>query len=365
LGVFNGTHTGPAPVSVRLDLWHADVVSRGENDLPQAVRGMCAPEVEDYLGFARAARYRANVRLAFADAEFRVTGDSERQLEEYCLPGGTLVRETRRSADMVRQGLGGHITRYPVQSPADLRVLLDCVGRAKVALELGEYRQFDVATGDAGLPLLVAGPCPAHTIMLRFTGYEQFYYLLADCRSEVEKLCSALDKVFRRDLWPALQTSGAAIILHGAHFSSQMTPPPLFDRFFLPYFTDFNAAMHEARIRVLWHADAEMGDLLQHALDAGFDGADCLASVPLVPQTMEDYFDAWQGRIVCWGGLPSVIFDPTFPVELYQRFVTETVAAAGSRTDCILGASDNVMPGAEWERLLFLSAAAGAVPRNA
>ena len=138
-----------------------------------------------------------------------------------------------------------------------------------------------------------------------------------------------------------------------------MTPPPIFEKYFLPYFKEFNSRMHEHGKKTMWHADAEMGGLLNHVLEAGFDGADCLATIPLVPQRIEDYFDAWKGGIACWGGLPSTIFDPTFPMEEYKRTVDHLVEVTQGRNDFIFGASDNVMPGAEWERLLYLAEATG------
>ena len=94
-------------------------------------------------------------------------------------------------------------------------------------------------------------------------------------------------------------------------------------------------------------------------VEAGFDAADCLVTVPLVPQRIEDYFDAWKGRIVCWGGLPSILFDPAFPMEEYRRYVDHLVKVTEGRNDFIFGASDQVMPGAEWERLLHLAEMTG------
>jgi hypothetical protein len=200
--------------------------------------------------------------------------------------------------------------------------------------------------------------------MLNYTGYEGFYFHRADFPEKVDALIDRIDGVFRRDVWPPLCKTNAKLILHGAHFSSQMTPPAIFERYFQPYFTAFNDLVHKHGKKVLWHADAEMGALLNHVLAAGFDGADCLVAHPLAPQTMEDYFGAWQDKIVCWGGLPSIIFDPTFAMEEYEKFVDSLVESTRDSKNFIFGASDNVMPGAEWQRLVYLARATGTVPKD-
>jgi len=352
-GIFDGTAAGPPPVSVRLDLWHADAVS-GEG-LPNSVEGFRVQEVEDHLGFARAARFSMQPRLEFDAAEHAAKQEGDVTREEYRFPDGTLVRESRRTEEMKRQGIRDHVVQYPLTSQDDYDLMLRHMDTARVTFESDGFAELDAKTGDRGLPMLIAGPCPAHLLMLHLAGYCDFYFHLTDFPDRVAELVQAIEAVFRRDLWPNVRRSQADLVLHGCHFSSQMTPRPLFERFFLPYLSEFSALVHEHGKHVLVHADAEMGDLLDLVVEAGYDGSDCLATDPLTPQRLEDYFAAWDGKVVCWGGLPSIIFDPTHPLDEYKAYVSGVVELTKDRSDFIFGASDNVMPGAEWERLLFLS----------
>lgn len=256
---------------------------------------------------------------------------------------------------MERMGLRSHSLAYPLCTREDYLTLLDHVGGAHLEFAPGSFADFDAATGDAGLPMLIVGGCPAHMLMISWAGYENFYLHLADFGDVVEKLIAEMARIFRRDLWPYVQASGAKLILHGTHFSTQMTPRPIFRQYFLPYFRDFNEQMHRDGRKVVFHADAECSGLIADVLEARFDGADCLATAPLVTTRLEDYLQAWQGKIVCWGGLPSTIFDPTFPADKYEPHVRQVIQVMRGRSDCILGASDNVMPGADWRRLRLLA----------
>jgi hypothetical protein len=336
-----------------MELWHADAVSK--DVLPQEISGLSREEVEDHLGFCRAARHRTHPQLKFKNVEVRNYQKEDEIIEKYLFGSRTLTRRTRRPDGVT----ASHIVSYPLEVEADYDRMLSEMEDAILDFDVAGFDALDAQTGSAGFPVLILHSCPAHLIMLQWAGYEHFFLHLMDFPDKVEAFIHRIEEVYRRDLWPAVCLCKAELILHGNHFSTQMTPPPIFERYFLPYFQEFNERMHEHGKKVMWHADAEMGGLLGTVLKAGFDAADCLATTPLVPQRIEDYFDAWKGGIVCWGGLPSTIFDPTFPIEEYKRIVAHLVEVAQGRNDFIFGASDNVMPGAEWERLLYLAERTG------
>ncbi|MHB0937381.1 MAG: uroporphyrinogen decarboxylase family protein [Armatimonadota bacterium] len=348
--VFAGVAPAVPPVSMRLDLWHRDAVSRGT--LPDVLACCSVEDIEDRLGFCRSARYRAHPKLVFPDGWVQECDDGEAHRTSYRFPAATVEKVERRTPDQARAGMRGAIVNYPVSSETGCRALLAALEQASLVADLDGFTAFDRAVGDAGLPMLIIGSCPTHTLMLEWFGYEHFFYALADYPDTLAALIETLEALFRRALWDRVLASPAELILHGNHFADATTPPPLFRRFFLPYFRTFNDRAHAAGKRVVWHADAAMGALLDLVLEAGFDGADCLATAPLVPETLEEYHRAWQGRIVCWGGLPGTVFNPEFPEPLFADHLRQLAEFTRGKPGFIIGASDNVMPGALWERVV-------------
>ncbi|MHC4873161.1 MAG: hypothetical protein ACYTFY_15065 [Planctomycetota bacterium] len=352
--IFNGDSVEGIVVSIRIDLWHNQLLSEG--NVPAEIEGMDFEEVEDYLGFARSARFRSYPSLTFEGGEYEKQIDGENISETFKFESRTLSRHEIHTEEQKKKGMKGHVTEYPLKAEDDYKALCDNLASAKFEFKNGveEFKEYDAATGDKGLPQLCINACPAHRLMLDWAGYENFYFHMMDFPETVDKTIAALDKVYRQDIWQLALDCPAEIINHGAHFSSQMTPPPIFEQYFKPYFKEFNNLMHNNDKKVLWHSDAEMSALLDAVLELGFDSSDCLATDPLVDTTLEDYINTWQGKIICWGGLPSVIFDPSYPMADYKKYIDKTVKIAAERNDVILGASDNVMPGAEWERLIYL-----------
>lgn len=348
--MFEGSVPQTPPVSMRLDIWHAHAANTGS--LPGEIRGMSVEQVEDLLGFCRSARYRTNLRLAFPRERTETFEENGAAVTRWRLPGGTLEKAVRRTREEELAGMLGQTVKYPVANEADCRILLDALPDAALEADFEGFGELCRRTGDAGLPMLILGPCPLGLLMTGLMGYENFFYALADCPGLVDGLLGALEEKFREQAWPGAFASGAELILHGAHFSDAATPPPLFEKYILPYFRRFNREAHSAGARVLWHADAAMRLLLKGVLEAGFDGADCLATAPLVPQTIEECWNAWGGRIVCWGGLPGTVFQPEFPEDGFRKHLARLREFALGRRGIIIGASDNVMPGALWERIL-------------
>jgi hypothetical protein len=353
--VFGGGPPARPVVCVRMRLWHQDALARGA--LPDDVSGLTRHKLASHLGFAAAVRHREYLRFDFERAERRSRQEGDVTTDELVLPGRTLTTVSRATPEMVRAGMRGHIVKHALDSPDDYQALTEAFESVRIEIDDQGFAALDAESGDRGLPMAILGVSPAHRVALEYAGYERFYYHLHDHPGLVADLIGAIDRRWREDLWPKVAAGPARLILHGAHFSQSMTPRPVFRRYFAPYFHDFVAEMHAAGKWVCCHSDTDLGELMADVADAGFDCAECLATAPLVPETLSEYTDAWAGRIIAWGGLPSVIFDPTYPMADYCRLVREVLCFAQGRRDVVIGASDNVMPGAEWRRLEFLAEA--------
>ena len=347
---FEGMPSEVPPVTLRMDLWHNHAKCAGS--LPEEIRSSSLEQIEDMLRFCRSTRFKANPRIEFPEGWVSEESYGGITTTTYRLPGATLQKVCRLSEEEKRSGMRGQIVRYPVSAECECRALISALENASIASDIDGFDQFDRDAGEAGLPLLILGSCPAHFVMLELMGYENFYYGIADYPDVLDALIETLEQKYRAEIWGPVMVSSAELVMHGNHFSSATTPPPIFRRHFLPYFAEFIAKAHGAGKYVVWHADAEMNSLLHDVMDAGFDGSDCLATEPLVRQTIEGYYAEWQGRIVCWGGIPSVLFNPEYPEDVFIDHLRHLREFTSGKCGFIVAVSDNVMPGGLWERIL-------------
>jgi hypothetical protein len=244
---------------------------------------------------------------------------------------------------------------HPIHSVDDYKVLEYIAEHTYYDPCYNDYLAYEAAVGDEGYPMVSCGDVPFHYFLLHLAGYNQAYFEMVDHAEEFEHLIAVMEQVDRERLWPVVADSPARLILHGVHFDSQMTPPHMFRKYMTPYYKDFSALLHARGKSLVWHADDDSKDILAEVKDAGFDMSECFCTAPMVEVTLEEARAAWKSNVAIFGGVPSIILEPTFPeaeFEEYMRGVFRTIAPGDG---FILGVADNVMPTSIIERVERIS----------
>lgn len=335
----------------RLDIWYHAHQAAGT--LPEPLAGLSLFEVEEYLGMGHSCREGVVFKVCYDSLEEVIHHEGHAEVHRFLTPVGEVRAARTHLPDAQRYGLSSIPTEHYLKSPLDFDVMRYVVEHTRYVPDYESYERYDRQVGPNGYPLVVLGASPIHQIMLHYAGYEAFYYFLADCPEKVEALLEAMEASYRQ-MWEVVAASPAQFVLHGVHFSSAMTPPPIFRRYFLPYFRAFNERMHRAGIRVAFHADADLTGLLDLVRECDFDVADTFACAPLVRTTFDEARAAWEERIVIWGGVPSIILEPSYPWDAFQQYVRELHRKTVGRPHFIMAVSDNIMPSAEFERLVWI-----------
>ena len=336
----------------RLDIWfHAH---RNRGTLPKELDGMTLRQAEKYLGMAHSARDAVVFRRLYnGGVEERFFRGGNRIVQRYATPLGETEAISRLTEDAERNEMLPIPTEFFLRQEKDYEIMRYVVEHTRYEPNYAAYAAYDADVGEDGLPMVPLGPCPFHLLLLAWAGYESFYYHLADWPEAVRGLLEALNKSYRQ-MWEVVAASPAKFLMHGEHFSGQLTPPPVFKKHFLPYFKEFNAVMHAAGKKVCFHADADLTGLLDLALECDFDAADCFACAPLVDTTFDEARRVWGERIVIWGGLPSLLLEDSFTFDEFREYVEELYAKTAGQPAFILAISDNIMPAARFDRLLWI-----------
>jgi hypothetical protein len=214
-----------------------------------------------------------------------------------------------------------------------------------------EYLAYEEQVGDDGYPLVHCGDCAFHHWMRALVGYEQAYFHLNDYPNEVERLLAFMTQRDNSVVWDLIAESPARLILHGVHFSSQMTPPPMFQEYITPYYQELSALLRARDKVVVLHGDNDTRHILRHIEQAGYGMVECLATEPLVETTLSEVRSAWGNRVIIWGGVPSVILEDHYTNEQFETYMQELFRTIAPGDAFILGVADNVMPEADIERI--------------
>ena len=194
--------------------------------------------------------------------------------------------------------------------------------------------------------------------MVAWMGYERFFYELVDNTSNLEYLIEILSENYRTMQEIILESPGS-YVLTGANFTTSVTSPPIFKKYFLPYFKDFHDRLCDRGKLAMAHVDGEIGGkaggLIPLIREAGFIIADALAPKPATSITVMEVFNAWDNEILVWGGIPSLLFSPQTTESEFDSYVISLLKSIKPGDPFVLGIGDTVPIEANLTRVLRLS----------
>jgi len=350
LAIMDGKLPDRIPWIPRLQIWYE--ANKRKGTLPEPYRDLSLREVERDVFGGTAARDGVIYRIEMQDVEIRAHRLNDMEtLTEYVTPVGTVSTRCRGTEHLRRQGIQDAEVEFMLKRRDDYRVVEHLIEHTRYTPAFEEYEAYEREVGDEGYPMVNCGDCPMHHWMRALVGYDQAYYHLNDYPAEVERLVGVITDRYKQTVWKHMLDSPARLLMHGHHLSSQMTPPPLFERYILPYYEEL-APKVRARGKVLaLHADNDTRHILWQIERAGFGMVECFATHPMVETTLAEAREAWGDRVIIWGGVPSVILEDPFTDEQFEAYMDDLFRTIAPGAAFILGIADNAMPGSRIERI--------------
>ncbi len=344
--VLEGRQPDRLPWVPRLEIWYDYHTQRGS--LPEEYRGWSLDEVRRSVAAARSGREGViAVPRHDGSVEVREEWRGDELTRYWVTPVGTVSERFRQSAygsdNLMR-------IEHVIKGLPDYPVVTYIVQHTHFEPTYDDFRRYDEEIGDEGFPICVIGDIPFHKILREYIGYNHAYYELQDHRDEVEALAEVLSSTHAQ-LEQLMLESPADLFVYGVHFDSQMLPPPVFDKYIVPYYQKLSGQFASRGKWLAVHQDADAILLLDSYVEAGIHVADCFACWPMVPCRFEDAVDHWKQSVVIWGGIPSTLLCPMAATEEELDEHLDTVWAKTPEGRVILGIADNVMPEADMARV--------------
>ena len=137
----------------------------------------------------------------------------------------------------------------------------------------------------------------------------------------------------------------------GANYDEQMTPPPIFERFFAPFYRKARLILSAADKILVIHGDGEMRRLLTNVMECGIQVVEAITPKPMTSIDVVSTRRLWKDRVAMWGGLSTVILTDTFSDRQFEAFLETLFRDIAPGDRFILGFGDNVPTDASFERV--------------
>jgi hypothetical protein len=344
------------PFIARMDLWYS--FHHNQGTLPHPYEQASLWDLQRDLGigiFGFGAWSDSFFRLETDNFETRTRTDGAETITEYVTPYGTLTCRDGMAEELRGAAGTGARLEYPFKGPGDYDALLYLVEHTHAVENFQAYGEFVRGIGTDGLALPYSGHLPAHQLMINFMGYETFYYELHDRPARLESVIDALADQQRQIIALAADAPVVAIEV-GANYDEQMTPPPVFKRFFAPFYREARESLSAAGKIMVVHGDGEMRGLLASLMECGVQVVEALTPAPMTSIDVRQTRKLWGDRVAMWGGLATVILTDVFSDEEFEDYLIALFDAVTPGDRFILGFGDNVPTDASFERIKRIAA---------
>jgi len=211
-----------------------------------------------------------------------------------------------------------------------------------------QARRQDLA--EDGVLLARVDRSPFQKALIELAGPERFLVDLQTEPEPVHELLAALDR--RMDeVFARVCESEAEVIWQPDNISCDMTPPALFQKFCMPYYTKHARRLHERGKVFLVHMDGRLRAIKEMIAECPIDGIESF-SLPEIggDLPMTEAHSAWPGKLVL-PNFPSPL--ATADAQTITAFLQKLLADFGSNTPSLLQVSEDIPPGT-WQNLLPL-----------
>ena len=246
LAAMRGNKVDHIPFIARMDLWYS--FHKNQDTLPHPYQKASLWDIQRELGigiFGFGAWDISFYRLDHKKVTINKEVDGTETITTYVTPYGSLVARDVMAEELKDAAGTGARIEYPFKSGKDYDALLFLIENTRVVDNIDAYAQFVASIGGDGLALPFSGHLPAHQLMIFLMGYQRFYYELNDNPDRIEALIQALQAQQEQILALAVASTVEAIEV-GGNYDEQMTPPPIFERFFSPFYRHARSTLSSA-----------------------------------------------------------------------------------------------------------------------
>ena len=372
LKALNGQTPERIPFVCRLDVWYACHQRAGT--IPPEFHNMSLEEIHRALGVGRQ-RFMVPFRWRLRHVEMAVTfngveifhayeptvelicgshdwvkmDQAGETITHYRTPVGSLQTRHNLSQLGVQSGTEPYLEEHFIKEDTDYRIVEYIWEHAEYVPVYETILQEQRRLEGLGFVIPLLPRIPFQQVLLEYLGEVPLFYALHDSPNQVARLLQLLDEQLVGILHHLAELSAPYVEfpdnLHGL-----MTNPNLFRKYCLPAYQRYCDVLHQQGKKVGSHTDGDVKPLLKLLKESGLDVCESFSPSPLTSCTFDEAWNAWQGRPMIWGGIPSPFLEERTDERTLYEYLEHLLAVVG-RQPIILSVVDMVMGHNSLERI--------------
>jgi hypothetical protein len=352
IAVMQGLKPDRHPFVTRLETWYKSHLRSGT--LPERYVGMSLNQVHRAVGVGQL-KFMVPYALRLRGVEVSSTFQGEVFYREFeplfeNFPGmwdiisnqkagvtytelKTPVGSLRLQHEILPEGIftatEPYLKEHLIKGGDDYQVVEYILERAEFVPLFDKIASEQAALGDMAFVVPLLHRIPFQQVLLEYIGELDLFYALYDNPVQVQRLLELLDQQML-EILDKLAEFPWVYVEFPDNLHSLMTNPKLFARYCLPAFQRYTQILHGQGKVVGSHTDGEVKPLLGLLKESGLDVCESFSPQPLTDCTLEEAWNAWQGRPLIWGGIPSPLLEETVSEQDYRDYVQKLLSTVGN-----------------------------------
>lgn len=269
--------------------------------------------------------------------ERSIFNDGDEHVQVLETPLGKLQKKSRLGFPM----------EYYVKKIEDLDIIEYMLDNTEYCFNPYAFEAAQEAIEDLGVVQTYNFRSPYQRCVIEFLGFVRTTVFLRKYPQRMERFIDFLE-AWGEKAYKVILNSPLKVVSFGENIHGKIAPPPIFERYHLPYYKKRVKQVHEKKKLCHIHMDGDVKDLLQFFPELPFDGIEAITFKPQGDITPEE-LDEVVGKKVLLDGIPAVLFLSEFPVKKLQEYTLKIIEMFAPRL--ILGISDEMCPTMDGSRL--------------
>jgi hypothetical protein len=244
---------------------------------------------------------------------------------ELLTPAGRLSLTHVLLAEGVFNGTDPYLKEHLVKNKDDLRVVEYILERAEFVPAFDKIKAEEAQIGGDGLLVPLVQRIPFQQVLLEYLGEIDLFYALHDDPAMVRRLLDLLDRQLL-DALGRLADLDVPYVEFPDNLHGLMTNPKLFREYCLPAYQNYTDILHRQGKKIGSHTDGDIRPLLGLLVESGLDVCESVSPAPLTSFTFQQVNQAWRGKPVLWGGLPTPVLEQSTSDAEFQTYLDGLLA---------------------------------------
>ncbi|MFW9951406.1 MAG: hypothetical protein ACFFKA_14925, partial [Candidatus Thorarchaeota archaeon] len=176
-----------------------------------------------------------------------------------------------KQVESIGGGLGGHITEYPIKTIEDIEVIKYILKNTKITFLESNFKKAEQQFGNRGVVSTYISKSPYQKLITQYMGFTRLIIFLKRFPTKVENFMNFLEQ-WDDQLYDLIVKSPLKIVNFGENLDSNLSPPPYFEKYLIPYYLRRVKQLHQSGKYCHIHIDGSLRDFLPYLEDLPFDG---------------------------------------------------------------------------------------------